>query len=451
MKPQKAIFITIISSIFCAIFLTIRILQLSHNPLSHISRHFQIQYPTKQGVLPDRLEANIEETSRIKFYLDDRFNDNQLNKFLSPFESDSEDGFDYHFSPYQCEHMSDYYFTKLLQRHKNRVQNLEEADLIFLNVSFATEFLFGIGRISDIDNHVRYLMKRSKPHVKIVFLTSNWKLGRFMKNLKRTINYNANRFILCLGDEWFGKEFSKKVRKLIIPYKATNGLEKKRDLESTARSFSIYFAGSCNRTGQGKGRDKIMKNLMDFPGAKIECGDKAHSHNNAFLKQMVDSNVKSYQQSDLCLIPSGDTPTSRRLFDAMAAGCVPIYFGNRDKILNSLPFRDRIPWEDLIEFEGDMERFATEKDFEQLRERLRVYRERKNLFQIQINVREVFEEHLSYLSPSFLDSLLNEISLLPPQQLSTWQRVWPRLKIALGPKSCILIWTMFTGLVLWLR
>ena len=37
--------------------------------------------------------------------------------------------------------------------------------------------------------------------------------------------------------------------------------------------------------------------------------------------------MAAYTTAKLCLVPAGDTPTSRRLFDAMAAGCVPVRVG----------------------------------------------------------------------------------------------------------------------------
>lgn len=41
-----------------------------------------------------------------------------------------------------------------------------------------------------------------------------------------------------------------------------------------------------------------------------------------------------------CLVPEGDTPTSSRLFDAIAAGCVPLILSDRI----ALPFKDFVDW-----------------------------------------------------------------------------------------------------------
>ena len=45
--------------------------------------------------------------------------------------------------------------------------------------------------------------------------------------------------------------------------------------------------------------------------------------------------------STFCLVPSGDTASSRRLFDAMLAGCIPVFVGVR----YDRPFEDIIPYD----------------------------------------------------------------------------------------------------------
>ena len=35
-------------------------------------------------------------------------------------------------------------------------------------------------------------------------------------------------------------------------------------------------------------------------------------------------NVERLLRAKFCLIPAGDTPTSRRMYDALAAGCVTL-------------------------------------------------------------------------------------------------------------------------------
>ena len=51
-------------------------------------------------------------------------------------------------------------------------------------------------------------------------------------------------------------------------------------------------------------------------------------------------------ESTYCWIPRGDNPTSRRIFDAVAAGCIPVVVS--DDISRYLPFRWAIEWRSMI-------------------------------------------------------------------------------------------------------
>jgi len=59
----------------------------------------------------------------------------------------------------------------------------------------------------------------------------------------------------------------------------------------------------------------------------------------------VRETAQIYLQSKFCLVLPGDTHTTRRLYDAMAAGCVPVVYGS---VL--LPFRESVPWTELVVF-----------------------------------------------------------------------------------------------------
>ena len=58
-----------------------------------------------------------------------------------------------------------------------------------------------------------------------------------------------------------------------------------------------------------------------------------------------------YQQSSFCLIVQGDTPTTRRLYDALASGCVPIVMGD---LALTLPFTSTVEWRKIIIYAGSL-------------------------------------------------------------------------------------------------
>ena len=64
--------------------------------------------------------------------------------------------------------------------------------------------------------------------------------------------------------------------------------------------------------------------------------------------------LRAYTNAKICLIPAGDTPTSRRLFDAMAAGCVPLVLAPYEDIMPNLPFPKAIDWPETVLFGGSL-------------------------------------------------------------------------------------------------
>lgn len=60
---------------------------------------------------------------------------------------------------------------------------------------------------------------------------------------------------------------------------------------------------------------------------------------------VVHASVRAMRMSAICLVPEGDTISSRRLFDALATGCVPLLLRSRtDRFLQDLPFARSVAW-----------------------------------------------------------------------------------------------------------
>ena len=77
--------------------------------------------------------------------------------------------------------------------------------------------------------------------------------------------------------------------------------------------------------------------------------------------------------NSLCFAPQGDSDSSRRLFDALATGCVPAIIkviGGRPKhtMMTNLPFHHSIDWRAIAHFlavagSGNQDRFAPATDW----------------------------------------------------------------------------------------
>jgi hypothetical protein len=86
------------------------------------------------------------------------------------------------------------------------------------------------------------------------------------------------------------------------------------------------------------------------------------------------------QNSLLCPIPQGDLPYQHRFYDALLAGCIPVFLVHKTnanytsyfyehgigmgKDLDSLPFPSQIPWKDII-IEMSVEVFNSQEKFNQ--------------------------------------------------------------------------------------
>merc|ERR1719310_2382376 len=85
------------------------------------------------------------------------------------------------------------------------------------------------------------------------------------------------------------------------------------------RNQTFMFHGDIE-----KGKRSVLKKLgSELDNSDIKSNDFQHMGMNGF-KKVVEETSKSYKSTKFCLIVEGSTPTSRRLFDALASGCTPI-------------------------------------------------------------------------------------------------------------------------------
>ena len=200
----------------------------------------------------------------------------------------------------------------------------------------------------------------------------------------------------------------------IVPYKAHYRLEDAAWLALEGppkeRTSTLMFHGSTSRgTKRGYSEGELRQNICDLLGPAFEDTDMRCSElwlaHESFMKAHVSSldhrapldtepfnatsaqygrvnldggqkevvsddkvhrwivpdgrltdleTLTGYTNSKLCLIPAGDTPTSRRLFDAMAAGCVPLLLTPYEDIKPNLPFPTVIDWPRTALFGGGL-------------------------------------------------------------------------------------------------
>lgn len=126
------------------------------------------------------------------------------------------------------------------------------------------------------------------------------------------------------------------LKDVIVPY--THLLPALHPSNDCKRNTLAYFKGARHRHRTGLVRDKLWAVLKDEPGVVFEEGFPNITGQEQALKGMRDA--------EFCLHPAGDTPTSCRLFDAVASLCIPVIIS--DSI--ELPFEGMLDYTEFSLF-----------------------------------------------------------------------------------------------------
>ena len=116
-------------------------------------------------------------------------------------------------------------------------------------------------------------------------------------------------------------------RLLVLPYRAHAALAAPSPRTTPdARTTALLFHGNIDRDDSGLRKRLVAAafRLNESYNVSIESRALASSADQASHSEETARSARLMQGSELCLVPSGDTPSSRRLFDSLAAGCVPI-------------------------------------------------------------------------------------------------------------------------------
>ena len=81
----------------------------------------------------------------------------------------------------------------------------------------------------------------------------------------------------------------------------------------------------------------------DFQGRVLNKKDGS-------IFSILNETASLMRSSSVCLCPEGDSPTSLRVFEALATGCVPLIMVDRVAIAANLPFPSLIDWDSVALF-----------------------------------------------------------------------------------------------------
>lgn len=141
----------------------------------------------------------------------------------------------------------------------------------------------------------------------------------------------------------------------------------------------------------------LLLKLAGLPGVVIEAAtalkNASYQPHEVYLQRMI--------RSTFCLAPRGDTASSRRVYEAIAAGCIPVIVSDALR----LPFSRRLHWPDFSV------RFSESEALADPRRLLRVLRQLpasrvERMKAAVLHVRPNFIWHLDPGRPSAVDQIL---------------------------------------------
>ena len=123
---------------------------------------------------------------------------------------------------------------------------------------------------------------------------------------------------------------------LAMPYTRKATLKRRRlDMSLKTRELLFTFIG----TPRGQPTREAFGRIADEEGVLLGYST---------AKSFVNINYEdAMARSIFCFVPRGDWFSSGRLFDAMAASCVPV-IASDDLVDDALPFSELIPWDMFV-------------------------------------------------------------------------------------------------------
>ncbi|KAF9670308.1 hypothetical protein SADUNF_Sadunf13G0054900 [Salix dunnii] len=226
-----------------------------------------------------------------------------------------------------------------------RVQNSSEADVMF--VPFFSSLSYN--RYSKVNPHQKKSKNKSLQEKLVKFVTSQkeWKRSGGRDHI--ILAHHPNSMLNARMKLWtamfiladFGR-YSPKIanvgKDVIAPYKH---VIKSYDNDSSnfdSRPTLLYFQGAIYRKDGGFARQELFYLLKDEKDVHFQFG--------SVQKDGMNKASRGMHSSKFCLNIAGDTPSSNRLFDAIASHCVPVIIS--DDI--ELPFEDVLDYSEFCIF-----------------------------------------------------------------------------------------------------
>lgn len=327
------------------------------------------------------------------------------------------DEFDFKLMPDTAEHMVDIWMLEQLAKHPKRVMQPDAAKLHVVDFPIFNSYAGGRfwkcgsheGRIAQLVNRMTASKWYRKSQGKdfLIIATAPDAVRVFTEPLIQLAK--GGHVLVATADKNYPSVEPFK-RKVVIPYKSMH------PVEANAWNGTIPMAGDRKQTFMfhgdiQKGKRSVLSMIKKgLSESDIQDHDFQGMGMNKF-KTIVQASTAAYLNTKFCLVVEGSTPTSRRLFDSLAAGCVPILIGGEEGIKRNLAFQKTIDWSKLVFYGGDLDcvgaNYAGSTKF--LNEFLQ--RPEAEMDEVRRRGVQVFKDALSYKGPGIVNALLREVEL----------------------------------------
>lgn len=226
-----------------------------------------------------------------------------------------------------------------------RVRNSTEADVIF--VPFFSSLSYN--RYSKVNPHQKQSKNKVLQEKLVKYVTSQKEWKRSGGRDHVVLAHHPNSMLDARMKLWpamfiladFGRyppNVANVDKDVIAPYKHVikNYINDSSDFDS--RPILLYFKGAIYRKDGGYARQELFYLLKDEKDVHFQFG--------SVQKDGISKASQGMHSSKFCLNIAGDTPSSNRLFDAIASHCVPVIIS--DDI--ELPYEDVLNYSDFCIF-----------------------------------------------------------------------------------------------------
>ncbi|KAF1877654.1 hypothetical protein Lal_00040371 [Lupinus albus] len=220
-----------------------------------------------------------------------------------------------------------------------RVRNSSEADIIF--VPFFSSLSYN--RYSKTNPHEKKSRNKILQEKLVKHLTAQeeWKRSKGKDHL--ILAHHPNSMLDARMKLWpatfilsdFGRyppNIANVEKDVIAPYKHVIGSYVNDVSTFDSRSTLLYFQGAIYRKDGGLARQELFYLLKDEKDVHFSFG--------SVQKGGIQKATEGMRSSKFCLNIAGDTPSSNRLFDAIASHCVPVIISDAIEL----------PYEDVLDY-----------------------------------------------------------------------------------------------------